>query len=60
MEGGKKMEEKIKRGQEHCDSERTKHLQRGGGRDQLCGVRDEKRGKIGNRQTENLEHREGK
>lgn len=36
---------KIKRGQEHCDRERTNHLEGGGGRDQLYGVRDEKRGK---------------
>ena len=35
---------KIKRGQEHCDRERTNHLERGGGRDQLYGVRDEKVG----------------
>lgn len=38
------MEEKIKRGQEHCGRERTNHLKRGGGRIHLCGVRDEKKG----------------
>lgn len=31
---------------EHCDREKTSHLERGGGRDQLCGVRNEKGGKI--------------
>lgn len=43
--GRENMEEKIKRGQEHRDRERTNHLDRGGGRIHLCGVRDEKAGK---------------
>lgn len=34
------IEEKIKRGQEHCGRKRTNHLQRKGGSYKLCGVRD--------------------
>lgn len=55
--------EKSKGGQEHCDREKTNHLERGGGRDQLCGVRDEERDKNRKQKqekTENLEHRKGK
>lgn len=32
------MGEKIKKGRKRCDREKTNHLQRGGGRDQLYGV----------------------
>lgn len=39
-----KINKKINRGQEHCDREKTNHLERGGGRDQLCGVRNENGG----------------